>query len=106
MGKFLTWVVGAKAAGQVKAGNGHPRPSRCRDRDCLRPLCMAYKDGREDGYEDGYDDGREDGYRAGFAAGSPLPANSEPEVLALLGISVCWQGHPKWCLLPAELRWM
>ncbi len=69
MGKLLTWAVGAKPAGPVKAPNGSHRPSRCRDGDCLRPLCVEYKAGREDGYDDGYDDGYQDGYEAGFAAG-------------------------------------
>jgi len=40
-----------------------------RDQSCQRPLCVAYKDGREDGYQDGHDDGYEDGYHAGYAAG-------------------------------------
>jgi hypothetical protein len=81
MGKLLTWAVGGKAAGPAKASNGAHRPSRCRDRDCLRPLCTAYKDGREDGHEDGYDDAWEEaqaaisaaydaGYAAGYAAGA------------------------------------
>jgi hypothetical protein len=46
--------------------NGPHRPPACRGRDCLRPLCAAYKDGLEDGYDDGF----EDGYRAGYAAGA------------------------------------
>jgi hypothetical protein len=45
---------------------GAHRPSRCRDRDCPRPLCAAYREGREDGYEDGWDDG----FTAGVAAAS------------------------------------
>ena len=40
------------------------RPS-CRDADCLRPLCQAYREGREDGYSAGFGDG----YAAGAAAG-------------------------------------
>lgn len=34
----------------------HPY-DRCRDRDCRRPACVAYKDGYRDGYEDGFPDG-------------------------------------------------
>jgi membrane carboxypeptidase/penicillin-binding protein PbpC len=26
----------------------------CRDKECQRPLCVAYKEGYSDGYEDGY----------------------------------------------------
>jgi len=65
MGKLLTWAVGAKAAAPVKAASGSHRPSRCHDQGCLRPLCVAFKDG----YEAGHDYRYEDGYRAGSAAG-------------------------------------
>lgn len=37
----------------------------CADRDCPRPLCVAYKTGWREGYRIGFDEG----YEAGFAAG-------------------------------------
>jgi hypothetical protein len=53
--------------------SGPHRPARCRDRDCERALCAAYREGREDGYadgrEDGHEDGHEDGYREGYRDG-------------------------------------
>jgi len=41
------------------------RYQSCRDRDCERAACMAWREGRQEGYEDGH----ADGYREGFAAG-------------------------------------
>lgn len=48
------------------ARNNAHRYDLCRDPECQRVACQAYRDGRERGYEDGY----EDGFTAGFAAGS------------------------------------
>jgi hypothetical protein len=41
----------AKAAKPAAARSRptHPRPSACRDADCERPVCLAYRDGFEDG---------------------------------------------------------
>lgn len=47
----------------------HPEPGACRDGDCQRTGCRAYREGREYGYQEGYDLGRMDGYAEGFAAG-------------------------------------
>lgn len=68
MGKLLTWAVGPKAAAPAKGSNGSHRPSRCRDRDCLRPLCVAYREGYEDGFGAGYGAGYSEGYAAGAAS--------------------------------------
>jgi hypothetical protein len=53
----LTWGLGPSGKTPVRPGNGPHRPSACRDRSCLRPLCAAYKDGFSDGYDDGFTDG-------------------------------------------------
>ncbi|MGH3099276.1 MAG: hypothetical protein ACRDMV_25125 [Streptosporangiales bacterium] len=56
----------------VAVGSRHDYAT-CRDDDCDRYGCVAYKtgyaDGNEDGFEDGYEDGRVAGFEAGFAAG-------------------------------------
>ena len=49
----------------------------CRDDDCPRSLCVAYKTGWKHGYREGFKDGygagygagHADGYQSGFAAG-------------------------------------
>jgi len=45
----------------------------CQDRDCPRPLCVAFKTGHKLGYDDGYGDGfglgYENGYQNGYHAG-------------------------------------
>jgi hypothetical protein len=65
---WLTLLRSGSGNGRVATvtPSGAHRPSRCRDQGCERPLCTAYREGREDGYDDGY----EDGYRAGYAAGA------------------------------------
>lgn len=62
LARALARAVGAKAPRPAKAQNGPHRPSACRDRSCQRPLCTAYREGREDGYDEGFGDG--------FAAGA------------------------------------
>ena len=44
----------------------HPEPGACREEDCQRAACRAYRDGREYGYQDGF----AEGFSAGLAAGS------------------------------------
>ena len=44
----------------------------CRDEDCPRQYCRAYKDGYEAGFEEGY----AVGFGAGYAAGCPEPRRS------------------------------
>ena len=46
----------------------HPRYDRCRDPECPRLACAAYREGRESGYADGYGDGYASGFSAGLAA--------------------------------------
>ena len=41
----------------------------CKDEDCQRPVCVAFKQGYKDGYRDGYEDGFEQGYARGFSDG-------------------------------------
>jgi hypothetical protein len=60
----------ARAAKKRPASSG-PRPARheyasCRDADCERAACEAYRDGRATGYAEG----EEAGYRAGYTDGS------------------------------------
>jgi hypothetical protein len=45
------------AAAKRKARPEHPRPSACKDGDCKRTGCVAYREGHEIGYERGFDDG-------------------------------------------------
>jgi len=41
----------------------------CRDRECERIPCVAFREGQAEGYLAGYADGSASGYDAGFAAG-------------------------------------
>ena len=64
------------AAAKAKAGQQHkspprPRPRRppheyqsCADKDCQRPVCVAFKEGYRDGHRDGYASGFIDGIAA------------------------------------------
>jgi hypothetical protein len=39
---------------------GKPQPHRytsCKDKDCQRVACLAYREGYRDGYDDGFPDG-------------------------------------------------
>jgi len=55
-----------KAAARRKRQQDKHDYQACADRDCPRPLCVAFKAGRKLGYQEGY----EDGFGAGFAAGA------------------------------------
>jgi len=57
-------AAAAKRAAARKARPEHPRFSACRDADCKRAACVAYREGREDGFQDGYDEGFPDGIAA------------------------------------------
>lgn len=57
------------AAAKRKTRPEHPRPAACRDGDCKRTGCVAYREGREDGYRDGFEDGYDGGYSEGYIAG-------------------------------------
>jgi hypothetical protein len=41
----------------------------CADKDCPKPLCVAFRTGRRDGYQEGFDDGFGAGFASGFAEG-------------------------------------
>lgn len=41
----------------------------CKDDDCKRPACVAYKTGWQDGYKAGFDEGFAAGFGAGYAEG-------------------------------------
>lgn len=41
----------------------------CRDKECQRTACVAFKQGAEEGYAEGYQHGDEDGYARGFPDG-------------------------------------
>jgi hypothetical protein len=56
------------AAARRKARPEHPPPSACRDGDCKRTACAAYRQGREDGFQDGYETGYDEGFPDGIAA--------------------------------------
>jgi hypothetical protein len=36
----------------------------CRDKECRRLACEAYRQGRDDGYQDGYGEGLDEGLRS------------------------------------------
>jgi hypothetical protein len=40
----------------------------CTDRDCQRPVCLAFKEGYRDGHKDGYQQGYDKGFPDGIAA--------------------------------------
>ena len=46
-----------EAAAKRKARPEHPRPAACKDGDCKRIGCVAYREGDENGYERGFPDG-------------------------------------------------
>jgi hypothetical protein len=66
-------------AAKARASQPHkspPRPRRppheyqsCKDADCQRPVCVAFRQGYKDGYRDGYEDGYGQGYARGYQAG-------------------------------------
>jgi len=71
------------AAERAKARTAHkspdkPRPRRpphdyqaCTDKDCMRPVCVAFKEGYRTGHQDGYKQGFDQGWSQGYANGFP-----------------------------------
>jgi flagellar biosynthesis/type III secretory pathway protein FliH len=64
----------AKAtAAKERAGKRAQRPQHdytsCRDGDCPRPLCVAFKTGHKTGHREGYEQGFQTGWDRGFPAG-------------------------------------
>jgi hypothetical protein len=69
------------AAERARAGQQHKAPPRsrprrppheyqsCRDKDCMRPVCVAFKEGYRDGHREGYRQGFERGWAQGYALG-------------------------------------
>ena len=71
------------AAAKAKTGQQHkgperpkPRPRRppheyqsCADKDCQRPVCVAFKEGHREGYQQGFEQGDAQGYARGFIDG-------------------------------------
>ena len=53
------------ASGRQRSQQDRHDYQACSDRNCPRPLCVAYKTGHRTGYQEG----NEDGYNAGFASG-------------------------------------
>jgi flagellar biosynthesis/type III secretory pathway protein FliH len=41
----------------------------CTDRNCMRPVCVAFKEGYRDGHRDGFKQGFERGWAQGYALG-------------------------------------
>lgn len=58
------------AAAKRKARPEHPPASACRDGDCRRAACAAYREGREHGYQEGHETGFAEGFAAGVASAS------------------------------------
>lgn len=66
------------ADARAKAKQPYSRPSKprkpphdyhsCRDDDCQRPICVAFKDGYRDGHRDGYRQGYDKGFPDGLAS--------------------------------------
>ena len=66
----------AKAAARKKRQAEKHDYQACSDRDCPKPLCVAFRTGRRGGYQEGFDDGYSAGFASGFTEGirsCPLP---------------------------------
>jgi hypothetical protein len=68
----------AKAKQKVPPKPAPARPRKppheyqsCADDKCLRPVCVAFKEGYRDGHRDGYQQGFEQGDAQGYARGFP-----------------------------------
>jgi hypothetical protein len=69
------------AAARAKAGTAHKSPAKprrpphdyqsCADKDCQRPVCIAFKEGYKTGHQDGDKQGFERGWDQGYAKGFP-----------------------------------
>jgi hypothetical protein len=64
----------ARAKSPVRPKGTRPRRppheyQSCADKDCQRPVCLAFKEGYRDGYRDGFEAGYAQGFSAGFAVG-------------------------------------
>jgi hypothetical protein len=68
----------ARTSAKSPAAPKSTRPRRppheyqaCADKDCQRPVCVAFKEGYRDGHRDGYKQGFEQGWQQGYAKGFP-----------------------------------
>lgn len=59
----------AREKARKKRQDGKHDYLACQDKDCPRPLCVAYKTGWKDGYRQGFKDGYKAGYDQGFPDG-------------------------------------
>lgn len=69
------------AAERARSRQQHKAPARprrppheyqsCQDKDCQRPVCVAFREGYRDGHRDGYKQGFEQAWRQGYARGFP-----------------------------------
>ena len=57
--------MSASAARTPRAAHDY---QACRDDDCPRPACLAYREGHDEGYPEGFADGNASGFAAGQAA--------------------------------------
>jgi len=67
-------LAAAKAKAKAPAKTpARRRPSHeyqsCTDKDCMRPVCVAFKEGYRDGHRDGYEEGFRQGWQQGYAKG-------------------------------------
>lgn len=70
-----------REAAKARAGKRQPDKHdylACKDDDCPRPLCVAYKTGWREGYKTGFDDGFAAGYGTGYAEGFAAGRASVP----------------------------
>lgn len=70
-------VAAVRAKHKAKGKSSSPRKAAerhdyraCRDRDCRRVACEAWKEALEEGFEDGLEQGYAQGYAAGVSAGA------------------------------------
>jgi hypothetical protein len=78
--KRRTAAAKKDAAAAKRRANQHSY-SGCRDKECRRLPCVAYKEATEEAYAEGYSNGHEDGHVVGYDAGYPD------------GVAACPLGH-------------
>ena len=68
---FRRQLAASKKAAAKSSASAKPKHlyQSCRDDDCERVACEAFREGRAEGYRDGYDEGSAADYAAGLAAG-------------------------------------
>jgi len=78
-------LAAAKAKATEPAKASPPRPRRpahdyltCTDAECLRPVCVAFREGQQIGREQGFEQGYAQGWDKGYARGFPDGRESCP----------------------------